>query len=138
MLGYSWSDIELARRVDAFLTSKGCAVRRDERDRSNDSIVDATLKGFPETDVFVCLVSAAYVKSLNCRAEFEFAKMNNKTLVLVVVDPTIDFHRTWIAPDLAGVHYTVTLTDFEGPMEELYAKEICARASVPQASPWFS
>ena len=124
MVSYSWSNQDLGRRVDSFFTSKGCDVWRDERNMSGN-IVDAMMKGVMEADFVVCLISDPYFKSSNCRAEFEFAKKQRKTIVPILVDPSYDFSATWIGFHLGNaLYYTVTLVDFDGPMGALYGKEI--------------
>ena len=123
MISYAWRDQTFGRRVDEFLTKHGCDVWRDERNMSGN-IVDAMMKGVLGSQFVVCVVSRGYYESANCRSELEFARLNGKTIVPVVVEPSFDFRSNWIGFLLGNALYYTVVPEFDSAMEALLAREV--------------
>jgi len=133
MISYSWANQDLGRRVDAYFSERQCVVWRDERNMQGN-IVDAMMKGVLESEFFVCLVSRAYFNSANCRAEFEFAKKNKRKIVPINVETAFDLRDTWLGFHLGDALYYAIVPEFDGPMAQLFAKEIGGAALERRAS----
>jgi len=131
MISSLWTNQDLGRRVDAFFSDRQCVVWRDEHNMQGN-IVDAMMKGVLESEFFVCLVSRAYFNSANCRTEFEFAKKNKRKIVPINVE--LDFRDTWLGFHLGDALYYTIVPDFDGPMAQLFAKEIGGAALERRAS----
>ena len=131
MISSLWTNQDLGRRVDAFFSDRQCVVWRDEHNMQGN-IVDAMMKGVLESEFFVCLVSRAYFNSANCRTEFEFAKKNKRKIVPINVE--LDFRDTWLGFHLGDALYYTIVPDFDGPMAQLFAKEIGGAALECRAS----
>lgn len=69
-LSYSWSDVEMADRIDKYLSGlSGVTVKRDVRDIGPWKSIREFMVGIRQQDYAVLIISDSYLKSKNCMFE---------------------------------------------------------------------
>jgi len=74
-LSYSWSDKNVADKIEQYFSEKGIKVKRDTRDIGNWSSIKKFMSSIRSQDYAILIISKKYLTSVNCMFEvMEIAK----------------------------------------------------------------
>lgn len=138
MISYAWgkpphANMDLAKRVDEYISARGFSVWRDvNNDAMKGNILDSMAEAVHGANAILVLVTRTYKESINCKAEFTFARKLKKKIVPLLAEEGYDFEMDgWLGLALAGtLYYSATnLPSLSNALNDMIAKEFASQKS---------
>ncbi|KAK3271746.1 hypothetical protein CYMTET_19919 [Cymbomonas tetramitiformis] len=105
MISYSWAQKDVVRKVAKHLKRAGIRIWLDI-EQMEGSIIDCMARAVDEASAVVMCLSAEYKMSRNCRLEAEYANLQAKPIIPLMVDVNCDVAKTgWTGMLVAGKLY---------------------------------